>query len=235
MSERDDRILKEWATTYVEGFGTSLLDERATMRQQNVRYALPRADKLVRELARGRKKHKKTPLFATAAVAACLVVLVSAFVVVSNLSNSIIPQTGLDSALESENGSDPESSLTPEQTAPNKEDASTELMPLDFHLPVQFAVAESKVDNGESIYKLNNGLDDDVVLTMQQPTGQNVWFAAMDKVVIDGASVPAVITDDYKLLQFEDDGTLYTISCRNDMGTLSALYRSIVDPKNKVA
>jgi hypothetical protein len=242
MSEHDERILKEWANTYVEAYGSGLLREREAMRQQNVRYATPRADRLVRELSQGqpgqpgqqdRKKRSKAPLFVGAAAAACLVLFIGAFAVLGSISDVILPpsqtvdNTPPGATAPGENAAPG----TPGATAP--QDSWTELKPIGFNLPSQFTVAESKFDKGQSIYKLDNSLHDDVILTMQQPTGEDDGVAEMDSVLIDGKAVPAIVQDEYKLLRFEDEGTLYTISCKDDLGTLATLYRSIVDPENK--
>jgi hypothetical protein len=53
-------------------------------------------------------------------------------------------------------------------------------------------------------------------------------LAAWDEVTIDGATVPAKIDEAYMLLTFEHEGLRYTLSSRDDMGALAALYRSIV-------
>jgi hypothetical protein len=233
MSEHDERILKEWANIYVETYGSSLLREREALRQQNVRYATPRADRLVKELSQGQQGHKKrskTPFFVASAAAACLVLFIGAFAVLSSISTSILPQSEVAQSPEPDMGAAPEASAQGDSL---QSDSMAELQPLDFNLPAQFSVASTRVDQGQSIYKLDNSLHDDVVLTMQQPLGEDDGVAEMDSVLIDGKTVPAIVQDEYKLLRFEDGGTLYTISCRDDLGTLATLYRSIVDPENK--
>jgi hypothetical protein len=241
MSEHDERVFKQMADAYVEHQGTSLLGEHAAMRQQNVRYAMPRADKRVKELMQTGKRRSKTPYLATAAVAACLLLFVGSFAVITNIRDVVMPGSENTSVMAPSQA--PETSgdaaLPPTAALDELEGDSTtgrpwsELQPLDFYLPAQFSVASTKVDNGKSIYQLDNSMHDDVVLTIEQPDAQGDWSADMDAVIIDGKPIPAIVKDEYKLLQFEDGGALYTISCRDDLGTLSALYRSIVDPGNK--
>ncbi|MDR1422604.1 MAG: hypothetical protein LBI64_07060 [Coriobacteriales bacterium] len=257
MSEHDDRILKKLADTYVERQGARLLDEQETLRQQNLRYATPRADRLVKDLTQSSRndgtgavagttpattlgtgththagvRRRRLP-FIVSAAAACLVLFIGVLAVLTNLSmfTSLSPDATQNPA------ADPSSTSLPPALSP-EQDSWSELRPLGFRLPVQFSVARTDWDNGQSIYVLDNTLHDDVVLTIQQPFapgGQNDWSAEMDYVIIDGTTIPAVIRDEYKLLQFENEGAIYTISCRDDLATLASLYRSMVDPENKV-
>jgi hypothetical protein len=224
----DDGVFKRLADSYVERQGSKLLNEQDALRQQNLKYATPRANKLVKNLVRGGKdrgmgaRRNKRPLFATAAAAACLVLLIGAFAVFTN--------RGTVAFLKPDSAQNP----TLNSSAPSTlQDSWSILQPLDFNLPSQFSVVNTDWDNGQSIYKLNSTMHDDVVLTIQQWGGQDDWYTPMDRVTIDGRAVPATIKDEYKLLRFVDEGALYTISCRDDLGTLANLYRSIVDPENK--
>jgi hypothetical protein len=255
MSEHDDKVFKQLADAYVEQLGALLLDEQEALRQQNLSSATPRADRLIGSLVQdsqdttagtgsrpaapgwGAKRGKILP-FATAAAAACLVLFVGAFALLTNLNNGALLWP--DNAANSTPSTSAPNTSAPNASAPNAsasdaaQDSWLELHPLDFNLPRQFTIAKTDWDNGQSVYTLDNTPHDDVVLTIQRHEPQSDWFTPMDSVVIDGRQVPAIIKDEYKLLRFADEGTLYTLSCRDDLGTLAHLYRSIVDPQNKV-
>jgi hypothetical protein len=232
MTDKDDRVYKEWADRYVEHYGQTLLEKQKMLDEQKIAYATPRADAQMQQLMRGhqaspedqrsqeqqkRRRQSIAPLFAAAA--ALLVMFIGASVVLLQFSGQIFNST-------TPSQSEPSAS-SPTDTNNTSADSTDAIRPLDFMLPVQFSVASVELDNGETIYHLNNSRYDNAVLTIRAPESNNNWMDGLDKVYIDGNPVSAKLRDEYKLLVFEEKNAIYTISCRDDMETLSTLYRSI--------
>jgi hypothetical protein len=237
MTNSDDKVFKELADRYVEIDGQFLLQEQRALEEQRISYPTPRSDAQIRLLVGGHKKSKKAPILAIAA--ALLVAFIGASAVFLQYGEQLFP------------------SLTPSQNAPADGDVTdvipgdsggatpdgqgtssdglsdspgaAQLHPINFELPAQFSVADSKLDNGETIYHLDNSKNDDVVMTIKDAGAKtsSEQTGNLDEVYIDGTVVTAKLRDEFKLLTFESDGAIYTISCRDDIGTLSNLYRSI--------
>ncbi|MDR1358615.1 MAG: hypothetical protein LBJ48_04600 [Coriobacteriales bacterium] len=223
LSENDARRVAE---AWVEQYGMSLLAEGETMRAQGVSYPTPRADKVVRRVPSQQSRqqsrparharHRQTALITTLAAAACLLLVVW----VASIPSLMAPP------------STSSSDATLDSLAPAPVGAK---LPLSFDLPADYRVAASDYDNGMSVYALESETRSAVVLTMyptsEQPadaTERENSFATMEEVLIDGKPVPAKIDLSYSMLTFEHEGVHYTVSNRDDMGTLAAFYRSIV-------
>ncbi len=230
MTDRDDKVYKKWADGYVEQYGQTLLNEQKMLDEQRISYAMPHADARIRQLAkesrRGTrlkrsKRSRRAPFFAAAA--ALLLVFIGASTVWTLMNTPLLD------VLAPSQGSSTQGS--PTDTGPTN--SSDTIRPLDFTLPAQFSVASVEWDNGETIYHLDNRLYDDAVLTIREPERDTSWMQGLDEIIIDGTAVPAKLRDEYKLLTFVNGGTLYTISCRDDIETLSTLYRSITAAGNQ--
>ncbi len=217
MTSQDDRKLKEWAEGYAEQYGQTLLQEQRMLDEQRIAYATPRADARAKQLTKKSRRPRRAPFLAAAA--ALLLVFVGASAVWTLLDNPL----GGSFAPSSSSSPDENSAASPADS----------IRALDFTLPAQFSVASVELDNGETIYHLDNSLHDDAVLTIREPAGDTGWMQGLDEITIDGTPVLAKLRDEYKLLTFESRGSLYTISCRDDIKTLSVLYRSVVESENK--
>ena len=117
---------------------------------------------------------------------------------------------------------------------------AAQMLPLSFELPADYRMAASDYDNGMTLYTLESQERGDVVLTMfpadEQPAGDAAYGGAAfggsatstKKLIIDGDAVPAFLDEAFMLLVFEYDDVYYTLSSRDDLGSLAAFYRSIV-------
>ncbi|MCL1847828.1 MAG: hypothetical protein FWF91_07690 [Coriobacteriia bacterium] len=245
LSERDARRL---ADAWAEREGKALAAEVEAMRQQGVDYLLPRANRTVRELgARGataesvaspgytsksaardtaahtrrRAERRRAPAIISFAAAACFIVI--ALIV------------GVPSLLQ------PPSQTSPGDTVVEKPPAiqDAQMIPVSFGLPADYRLATSDYDNGVSLYTLESPSYGEVKLAMYHVDGQggntevttpigSASVGAMDEVLIDGTAVPAKIADTYVLLAFQQDDVHYTLTSRDNLGALAALYRCIV-------
>jgi hypothetical protein len=210
MNDANEKILKDLAKRYADAHGASLLSELKDMEQQKVRYLMPRADEQIRKLAGKRTLRRKTIGWACA-IAACLVLVVS----IPNVL-SAPPGSGGD---------------LPGQAVPPATDWN-QVQLLSFELPAEFEVSNTELDNGMTIYSLDgNAGYDNVVLTLECPPDlpESIPSIGMETIYIHGYPVPAKVDDRYKILRFENEGTLYTLSCKEDVGTLAYLYSHIVE------
>jgi hypothetical protein len=217
LSENDSkRIAQAWA----ERHGESLLAEVEEMRRQGLSYQTPRADRAVRDVSSRRgepARRRRTAMFMGLAAAACLVIVAWIAGIPSLMTSpSISPGDALiDSPTSTSN---------------------VARIPISFDLPADYHVAASGYDNGMSVYVLESTEHGNVVLTMYHEDEQQAdavvengtSFTAIDEVVIDGTTVSAKVDEAYMLLTFDREDVRYTLSNRDDMGALAALYRSIV-------
>jgi hypothetical protein len=63
---------------------------------------------------------------------------------------------------------------------------------------------------------------------MQRPPESYDPFDGTETVYVDGEPVPAKVDDAYMLLTFEQDEKLYTLTSKDDLGSLAYLYERIV-------
>ena len=234
----NDKKLKTVARLFARKEGESLLAEANELRQQNISYLTPRADKTVKGLlTRQRGPKQRNALFGICAAAACIAITIRIF--------SGIPG-GSEPSRVTENMSDapsapPATAESPESSGPSDlfdldEGTSPlwtdEILPITFTLPSDYEVTKEEFDNGMSIYRLESETRGDVVLTMHYEdspaggSGPEAWLG-FDEVIIDGAVVPAKVQGSYMLLAFEQGGLRYTLSSKDDLGALTAFYRSI--------
>ncbi|MCL2530313.1 MAG: hypothetical protein FWE41_08335, partial [Coriobacteriia bacterium] len=120
-----------------------------------------------------------------------------------------------------------------------------ELIPLTFALPSDFRMASSDWDNGVTLYTLESQSHGDVVLAMYHVDNEEAAAAGVagsivasapsggaaalvDKVIIDGVEVPARIDDAFVLIEFQHNDINFTLSSRDNLGALAAIYRRIV-------
>ncbi len=96
-----------------------------------------------------------------------------------------------------------------------------------FSLPVNLTVSAVQQDQGKRIVYLKDTHADDVVLTMEEaespPSGTNLTAQSLG-----GQTVYIRQTPDYQLLLLQKDGTLYTLTCRYELGTLTAVGEQIL-------
>ena len=206
-----DIVFGNIARQYAEVYGNVLLSECAEMRRQRVAYVMPRADSRIHPLIKKRRR-KGTVIKIVAAVAAVVVLAIS-----------------IPSLLSREKMSDSGASPEQDYTTTDTQEETSGIMPLTFVLPQGYAVADSKLDNGQSVYYLDHYEGDDVVLTMEDALAAADYdYGELGTVYIDGTAVSGLSVPDYQILVFEHGGVFYTLSCKYDLGTIVTLYREIV-------
>jgi hypothetical protein len=238
LSENDS---KRVAQAWTEQYGKSLLVEVEAMREQGVSYQTLHADQVVQGVTSRRSgpaKRRRTAMFTALAAAACLVIVAWIAGVPSLVAP---PSTSPSDVVNSGDGANSGGATIDSPASPSDETK----IPISFDLPAGYRVAGSDYDNGVSLYTLASTRRNDVVLAMYRENEQQTDAAAVaadtaataeggasfvptDEVLIDGTAVPAKVDEAYMLLTFEHGGVQYTLSNRDDMGTLAAFYRAIV-------
>ncbi len=121
----------------------------------------------------------------------------------------------------------PGDTATAPDSLPGGTPADTRLIPLSFTLPERMTVASAELDNGESVYHLEDAARDDVVLKLRrEPEAES--FEGLSPFELDGITAYSVSTPDYKLVAFNKDGVRYELSCRYELSTLVELSEKII-------
>lgn len=199
---RTDDALRALARRYAEQSGTQLNREIASVQSQGAVWNTSRLDRRV--LTRRRTRNA---VIATLAAAAC-VALVFISPIVQNLTST-------------------PPSADAQGYVMRDPSAEYEIIPLGFTLPANLTESGFTQDYEKSVYTLSDNLLDDVVLTLE-PYTDSALFASLAPLTIDGGGVYYTSTADFKLLTFEKDGVLYTMSCKYDINTLINLARAIL-------
>ena len=243
-----EQKLKKAAELYAREEGETLLAEAEGLRRENVSYLTPRADKTVRGLAAKRRRpSNRNALIGAASAAACILIVIRIISGVPGMSGGGIgsydaaPEPASEAPQSADSSDDggamespadggvaesPTDSGAPGESVPPG--FPQEILPISFALPAGYHVTSVELDNGMSIYELESSRRGTVVLTMYYgDTYANTKFAGFSEVIIDGRPVPAKVNDAYRLLAFEQDGLMYTLSSEDDLGALAAFYRSI--------
>ena len=100
------------------------------------------------------------------------------------------------------------------------------IIPLSFSLPENLSVADTELDNGQSVYYLSDRYEDNVVMTLEKTDFEP--GEGLTAIRINGSAAYTRATADYQLLTFRKDGVLYTLTCRYELGTLLKLGEQIL-------
>ncbi|OJU11325.1 MAG: hypothetical protein BGN88_06685 [Clostridiales bacterium 43-6] len=167
------------------------------LKQQNIQYTTPILDERVHRRV---SMHKvKRVALGISALAACLLIVMTSSLLRYNQKSNITPNV--------------------KPTPP--------VIPLSFVLPVNLSVSGTEQDQEQSIYRLHDSLQDDVVLVLEE-TDRNINDEDMTAVKINGYRAYTRKTADYNLLIFKKNGILYTLTCRYDVSTLVELGKNIL-------
>ena len=234
-----EQKLKKAAELYAGEEGEALLEEAERLRKDNVSYLTPRADKTVRGLAVKRRRPRgRNALIGAASAAACILLAIRIISGLPDLpgggsSESAAPEPASEAPQEPEAADGGAADSPPSDAGPPG--FPQEIIPISFALPADYHVSSADLDNGMSVYELESDRHGTVVLTMyyeadygsSAPGRDPYTDARFDEVIIDGTPVPAKVNASYRLLAFEQDGLMYTLSSEDDLGALAAFYRSI--------
>lgn len=107
-----------------------------------------------------------------------------------------------------------------------------ELIPISFEIPENLRVADWKVDNGVSVYYLENEYEDDIVLQMKpldNPSDEiDSDIGGLQLIEINGQDAYAGSFEGYNVLSFHDGELSYKLTCRYDVNTLVSLGKNIL-------
>lgn len=199
---KNDAALRALARRYAELSGTQLNREITSVQSQGAVWNTSRLDRRV--LTRRRTRNT---VIATLAAAACVALVVFS-PVLQNLTSTAPTADGQGYVMR-----DPS--------------AEYAIIPLSFALPANLTESGFEQDYEKSVYSLSDSLLDDVVLTLE-PYTNDAPFSSLAPLTLDGGGVYYTSTADFKLLTFEKDGVLYTMSCKHDINTLINLARAIL-------
>ena len=195
-----EALFKELAQRYAEEDGRLLNEERAAC--DDIVTLTPSLDTRVQKGISANKRARNRWMISLAAAAAVMVLLMP------GLLRNIQPKT--------------------DNSGMNHETVETrQLIPLDFILPQNLSVTDTKLDRGQSVYTLENTTGDDVVMTLEKNAGLPD-VTELRSVTINGQGAYAVQKADYQFLVFEKGGVTYTLTCRYQLDTLVSLGKNIL-------
>lgn len=199
-----NRLFTRIARQYAEHEGEKLKQAARTLPEQPT----PALDARVKGGVRALKRQKVLSI--TGAVAAAAVV---AFLLLPNRVQK--PPAGSE-ALRPTPGFSADSPAAP-----------AEMLPLGFKLPESFSVANAELDNGMTVYTLENEMDERVMLTMKK-SGDVRDVSGLRRYEINSSYAYGAYYADYSLLTFEQNGIDYELTCKYDLNTLIDLSKSIL-------
>lgn len=191
-------LFRELAVRYAETEGRLLRQELDAA--NSLPYYTPALDRKIHRLARGRNSGRI--LLGVASAAACLLAVLT-----------------VPSLLRNSGASD-----TPPGTSHAGETPA--LIPLSFSLPENLSVADTELDNGQSVYYLSDSYEDNVVMTLEKTDFEP--GEGLTAIRVNGSAAYTRETADYQLLTFRKDGVLYTLTCRYELNTLLNLGEQIL-------
>lgn len=214
-----NQIFKELATRYVEYYGEMLNDEAALLNRQPV--VTPRMDSNVRRYIKSGGTRRYA---AGLAALAAMVAIVLMIPMLNNLNNSGMMSPESSAAAPSPAQAE---SAAPAPAQDAQSSPTPEILPLSFTLPDNLTVADSKLDNGKSVYYLSNSGRDDIVMTMELDPKEDV-FAGLRQTQINDYTVYYKYTADYSVMAFKKQDITYVLTCKHDVNTLVPLAEAIL-------
>lgn len=202
---KSEDIYRHIAKEYTEYAGQKLSQEKESLPPEQ-KDSITRLDDLVTRRIKFLKKQKMIHLTGFAAACLLLILLFPVFRYIQR-DDGKSGNTASDSAAHE----------------PPKE----EVIPLSFSLPDNFEVAQTEIDQGVSIYYLNNTYDDPVVMQMEYMDTAEPVFNHLQPVHIKGRPAYGLAAADYKILTFVHDNILYTLTCEYDINTLVSISENI--------
>lgn len=101
------------------------------------------------------------------------------------------------------------------------------IIPLTVSLPDGFTQTDFDIDQGISIYFIEDRYRDDVVITLKR-ADMPANMSNMTQINLGGLTAFGIQTDAFSLLTFSRDGVLYTLTSQYDINTLIRLGTAFV-------
>lgn len=218
MPVRDDKLLRELASVYVEQYGKELQQEQAALaRTPGEGISTHRLEARVRKRIAARKRRPYLQVMVSLAACVALILLAPRLL---DFDFSQAPESGGAPSASSA----AESSIPSEATAPSKEAPVREfaVIPLSAQLPAGFEERGFEQDREKSIYYIGDACLDDVVLTMEE-SSRPLTTEGLVKISLDGTEAYGTQTQSYSLLTFRSGNVDYVLTCRHDINTLIRL------------
>lgn len=194
-----ERLYRDMAASYSESCGARLKRELAELEASGSGLATEAFERRLRGRLRARRR--RTAVWISVA-AACVILLVLLPALPGRLRVSAPPHALLD------------------------EPGQYDVIPLGFSLPEGFAVTEVEQDREKTVYYLSVPLSEGIVMTLERASGP-IPAEGLVRVPLDGKQAYGLETGDYGILLVQDDGILYTMTCRRGMDRLLELGGSI--------
>lgn len=232
----ENQFLTQIARRYAEHYGEILNAENAGLERQKVLTVTPGLDKKISRIGKTSGARRFYGGLSALAAAVLLMLMIPRLISLndngvmspapsapasSGAEHSAAAPAPQPSAAEAEHSA----SAPPPQSSPAE--PAPELLPLTFTLPDNFRVTDSELDNGKSVYYLSNAFFDDVVMTMELDSDENV-FAELSPLEINGQPVYYKYTSDFSVMAFEKRGITYVLTCKYDVNTLVPLAEAIL-------
>lgn len=235
----NDNAFREIARDYCKTYAAALHRELAELEQTNPP-ATPMLDRRIhREIAamkRARLMKIGTLVAACLAIAVAIPVFlrISGSAPAASYSSAGMASSAGTSAPAAESSAAPSSSTgtsaPSEGAAPSESrpSATGQILPLSFSLPAQFTVSKVEQDYEKTVYYLEDENRDPVVMTLEL-SGDRSAFEQLTPVTLAGTGREAYAHSGqgYQMLCFEEQGILYTLTCRHDINTLVSFTESI--------
>lgn len=208
-----EQIWRELARQYQQQYEQELQQERQQLEAQTWLPTTELDGKVWGYVAERKRRRRMWSGLAAAAVV--LVLLTPALL--RSIRLELTPPVS-SGGMSSSAASSAASSMAPAEAQP---------LPLTFALPGQFSVAGVELDQGKTVYTLDNSQLDPVVMTLEQ-NADTAFLETLTPLTLEGRQVYGLSEDRYQLLAFEQEGILYTLTCQHDLNTLAELGRSIL-------
>lgn len=210
-----DALFEQMARSYVEQYGKELGQELEELEKHEIPAATPSLDRRVHRAVYAPARRRNMRILG--ALAACLVLVL----LVPRLMSLQLPE----SAGEAQSSAVAEDAAPQESAMPNED---LLLIPLSFELPDNLSVENSELDNGKTIYYLHNTQLDDVVMTLEKTTAENVAHDGLVEIQINQSTAYGMSGPDYNLLTFQKEDIAYVLTCEHDINTLIGLSKHIL-------
>ena len=211
MSKNQDFIFEKMAKLYADNMGEELKMEHA-----NVHINLDTGVLDQRVYANIAKEKKKTKISSIQKYAKVVIPVAASLLIVFMIASWNLGRT-INEKIASEN-SDVHSS----------EAMEGKMIPISYPLPPNLSVIDQELDNGMTIYHLEDTAHDNVVMQLAYVESIDYEVKGMQEILVNGVPVYATVDNDYQKITFEKDGIIYILTCKYDLNTLLPICENIL-------
>lgn len=212
MDKNRDSVFKEMARIYVENLGEELQRE-----YEDVHIELDTAvlDKKVCEgVSRVKKRAKRSAIQKYVKIG---IPLAASVLLVFAITRWDYTRIASD-----------QPTMERSDTSQDNESVQGEFIPISYPLPSNLSVVNQELDNGMTVYQLEDTYNDDVVMQLAYVESIDYDVEGMQEIIVNGESVYAVLENEYQKITFEKDGIVYILTCKYDINTLLPICENIL-------